>query len=131
MTDIEALRARMRETAESGFDYLEVPASDCLALDAEITRLTEARRKDAEAWESLRAANNVVRDRAKAAEASLASYKEEVERLRGVLETIANLHIPDQPAHFGGDELEWAQRHVGTLRRLATEALTQEPTNAE
>lgn len=65
-----------------------------------------------------------------AAEASLASYKEEVERLRGALGTIADLHIPDQPAHFGGDELEWAQRHVGTLRRLAIETLTKEPPHA-
>ena len=64
------------------------------------------------------------------AEASLASYKEEVERLRGALGTIADLHIPDQPAHFGGDELEWAQRHVGTLRRLAIETLTKEPPHA-
>ena len=73
---------------------------------------------------------NLMERRAEAAEASLASYKEEVERLRGALGTIADLHIPDQPAHFGGDELEWAQRHVGTLRRLAIEALTKEPPHA-
>lgn len=119
MTDIEALRARMRETAESGFDYLEVPASDCLALDAEITRLREdldrvTRERDearalfnacAEARDEAGFTGSVpecivylagnlerlkgvglrelaTRARAEAAEASLASYKEEVERLR-------------------------------------------------
>lgn len=76
-------------------------------------------------------AHNLTLDERDKAQASLASYKEEVERLRGALETIANLHIPDQPAHFGGDELEWAQRHVGTLRRLAIEALTKETPYAE
>lgn len=43
--------------------------------EAEIARLTEARRKDAEAFESLRNANNIVRDRAKNAEALVERYK--------------------------------------------------------
>mgnify|MGYP003382873307 CR=1 FL=1 len=47
------------------------------------------------------------------------------QRALEALETIASLHIPDMPAHFGGDELEWAQRHVASLRRIATEALTR------
>lgn len=98
------------------------------AILALIRERDEARAERDDLAQSLK--QIMVADR-EAAEASLASYKEEVERLRGALGTIADLHIPDQPAHFGGDELEWAQRHVGTLRRLAIETLTKEPPHAE
>ena len=43
--------------------------------EGEIARLAEARRKDAEAFESLRNANTIVRDRAKKAEALVERYK--------------------------------------------------------
>jgi hypothetical protein len=39
------------------------------------------------------------------------------------LQEIADSHIPDQPAHDAGDELSWAQRHVGKLRGIALLAL--------
>lgn len=35
------------------------------------------------------------------------------------LSEIAAAHIPDCPAHYAGDELSWAQRHVGSLRHKA------------
>lgn len=35
------------------------------------------------------------------------------------LAEIASSYIPDCPAHYAGDELAWAQRHVGNLRRKA------------
>lgn len=106
--------------------FLEAATPD--AILALIRERDEARAERDDLAQSLK--QIMVADR-EAAEASLASYKEEVERLRGALGTIADLHIPDQPAHFGGDELEWAQRHVGTLRRLAIETLTKEPPHAE
>lgn len=39
------------------------------------------------------------------------------------LELIERLHIPDQPSAYHGSELEWAQRHVATLRSTARAAL--------
>ncbi len=48
----------------------------------------------------------------------------EVNRLREALERIRDAHIPDQPAASGDDELEWAQRHVARLRRIALDALS-------
>ncbi len=47
----------------------------------------------------------------------------EIDRLRDGLSLIERLHTPDQPAAYGGDELSWAQRHVGTLRRIARDTL--------
>lgn len=35
------------------------------------------------------------------------------------LAEIASSHIPDCPAHYAGEELAWAQRHVGSLRHKA------------
>lgn len=35
------------------------------------------------------------------------------------LSEIAGAHIPDCPAHYAGEELAWAQRHVGCLRQKA------------
>lgn len=43
----------------------------------------------------------------------------ELAEARADLGQIADMHIPDCPAHFTGDEAEWAQRHVATLRRIA------------
>lgn len=42
-----------------------------------------------------------------------------LEEAAEVLRTIADAHIPDQPASFPGNELVHAQRHVATLRRAA------------
>jgi hypothetical protein len=39
------------------------------------------------------------------------------------LQEIADSHIPDQPGDSAGDELVWAQRHVGKLRGIALNAL--------
>lgn len=50
----------------------------------------------------------------------------EIGRLKAALEIISQMHIPDQPAGSAGDELEWAQRHVANMRRVALQALTQE-----
>ena len=47
----------------------------------------------------------------------------EIERLRAALETIEAAHVPDQPMTSPVDEVAWVQRHVGTLRRIAREAL--------
>lgn len=41
------------------------------------------------------------------------------------LQEIADSHIPDQPAASPGDELYWAQRHVGTLRGIAQRAIAK------
>jgi hypothetical protein len=42
----------------------------------------------------------------------------------GALEEIAASHVPDQPAESDGNDLAWALRHVATLRRIASRALT-------
>ncbi len=48
--------------------------------------------------------------------------------LRDALETIERTHIPSVPIAIAPvDDLEWAQRHVGTLRRMARRALKGEP----
>jgi hypothetical protein len=39
------------------------------------------------------------------------------------LQKIADSHIPDAPSDSVGDELVWAQRHVGKLRGFAERAL--------
>lgn len=40
------------------------------------------------------------------------------------LQEIADSHIPDQPAAFGGmDDATWAKRHVGRLRGVALAAI--------
>ena len=124
------------EKAKKEFDhYMDVSqryrrATEPDAILALIRERDEAIKSSDAVCDSYAEENQRLFDRAETAEAALASYKEEVERLRGALGTIADLHIPDQPAHFGGDELEWAQRHVGTLRRLAIETLTKEPPHA-
>lgn len=45
------------------------------------------------------------------------------------LKLIKRLHIPDQPAAFDVSELDWAKRHVATLRRIASKALAGEDFN--
>ena len=57
------------------------------------------------------------------ADARIEALEAEVARLRAALTEIADRHIPDQPAGFGGDELEWAQRQHGSLRAIARAAL--------
>lgn len=48
-----------------------------------------------------------------------------VRELVEALETISGRHIPDQPAAYGGDELEWAQRQHTELRLIARAALAK------
>ena len=54
-----------------------------------------------------------------------------VDKLAGALEEISGRHIPDQPAAFGGSELDWAFRQHGQLRSLAREALAALDKDAE
>ena len=56
-------------------------------------------------------------------EAAYLALADENARLRAALAEISDRHIPDQPAAFGGDELQWAQRQHGQLRALARAAL--------
>ena len=46
-----------------------------------------------------------------------------VAELESALAEIAERHIPDQPAAYGGDELDWAQRQHTSLRVIARKAL--------
>lgn len=43
--------------------------------------------------------------------------------LLAALQEIADSHIPSQPMDSGGDDLVWAQRHVGRLRGIAAAAI--------
>ena len=43
--------------------------------------------------------------------------------IEAALQEIGNRHIPDQPAAYGGNELEWAIRQHTELRRIARAAL--------
>lgn len=52
----------------------------------------------------------------------LAVLARQLLRANEALQRIAISHIPDQPAGAPGDELYWAQRHVGTLRGIADRA---------
>jgi len=45
--------------------------------------------------------------------------------LRSALSEIAERHIPDQPAAYGGTELDWAVRQYAALRATASAALAQ------
>jgi hypothetical protein len=56
----------------------------------------------------------------------IAAMIDEVERLREALASIRDGHIPDAPMTSNDDELLWAQRWVGTLRRRAFDALAGE-----
>ena len=47
----------------------------------------------------------------------------EVRALVEAIEQIRDRHIPDQPAAYGGDEVEWATRQHTELRRIARTAL--------
>lgn len=108
MTDIEALRARMRELAEADLHAIRAAAEVqpsvnvdsklLLALDAEITRLREdldrvTRERD-EAQSTVRQATAAVRVaemRAEAAEAALAKRDEEVAKLPRVTALLRHL----------------------------------------
>jgi hypothetical protein len=57
------------------------------------------------------------------AAAALRASAERERVMREALDEIDGAHIPDCPAHFAGDELEWAQRHVARLRQIARAAL--------
>lgn len=54
-----------------------------------------------------------------------AALHDEVLRLRGCLQDIADRHIPDQPAD-SGDELEYVRGCHTHLRRMARAALAAE-----
>jgi hypothetical protein len=45
--------------------------------------------------------------------------------LEAALEMIAEAHLPDQPAAYGGDEYAWALRHIGRIRGIAVVALAK------
>lgn len=167
MTDIEALRARMREAAEEAkaageakpgdpderdcwialwgaFDEAATPDT-FLALDAYTTRLREdldrvTRERD-EAQSTVRQATAAVRVaemRAEAAEASLASYKEEVEMLRGagrMMSRIGYINGPVGHGYYGPTKtvrvsVETADEWNRILAAL-DEALTKETPDAE
>ena len=51
---------------------------------------------------------------------------QENERLRAALLDISSRHIPDCPALFWGDPVDWAERQHTELRRLARAALEGE-----
>ena len=53
-----------------------------------------------------------------------ASEAAAMERVTTALEIAQTRHIPDQPAAYGGSELEWAQRQYASLRRDIIAALT-------
>ena len=60
--------------------------------------------------------------------ATLRTLAAENDALRDALEAIERAHIPSVPIAIAPvDDLEWAQRHVGTLRRMARRALKGEP----
>jgi len=54
---------------------------------------------------------------------------DEIERLRAALLDISSRHIPDCPALFWGDPVDWAERQHTELRRLALTALEGEKTD--
>jgi len=53
-----------------------------------------------------------------------ASEAAAMDRVTAALEIAKTRHIPDQPAAYGGSELEWAQRQYASLRRDIIAALT-------
>ena len=57
--------------------------------------------------------------RQETADTSAALLQRALEQALNSLAEIAAAHIPDCPAHYAGDELSWAQRHVGCLRQKA------------
>ncbi len=46
-----------------------------------------------------------------------------VKALEEALVSIHNYHIPDMPSYYHGDDLSWAQRQHGEIRRRARAAL--------
>jgi hypothetical protein len=54
---------------------------------------------------------------------ALARALVKAEEYRAALIDIAGSHTPDQPADSAADEVSWVMRHVGTLRRMAANAL--------
>lgn len=61
--------------------------------------------------------------RAGALDAAGEHWRQIAEGLGAALEEIRDSHLPDQPASDGGDEYDWAVRHISTLRRKAKAAL--------
>jgi hypothetical protein len=61
---------------------------------------------------------------------TIAGLEARVEALTGALLQIADRHIPDQPAAYGGDEAEWAARQHTELRRIARLAISGDTPNA-
>lgn len=48
---------------------------------------------------------------------------DDIGRQTAALEQISGMHLPDQPAAYGMDELTWAKRHIGFMCHAALEAL--------
>lgn len=76
---------------------------------------------------------SAIRDARQEQQVRVAAYAAEIDRLKGevvrlreALTAIRDGHIPDAPMASNDDELLWAQRWVGTLRRIAFDALTGE-----
>jgi len=74
-------------------------------------------------WSEMDKLNN----RAEASEAALAAASGRAAGLEAALRQIAGQHIPDQPAAYGGDELNWAQHQYAELRKIAQAALSARP----
>lgn len=55
----------------------------------------------------------------------LAAQPDDVAALVEALVEISDRHIPDQPAAYGGDEADWAQRQHTALRSIARAALAR------
>ena len=51
------------------------------------------------------------------------NVQKEMNRLRLWLSEIERLHLGDQPTALNMPEIDYAKRHIGTMRRLAREAL--------
>ena len=84
---------------------------------------------------TLRAERDALTERATDAELNWANCIRLAQRLRAseaaalarvttAFEIAQTRHIPDQPAAYGGSELEWAQRQYASLRRDIIAALT-------
>jgi hypothetical protein len=151
MTDIEALRARMRCDVTGnlvGTDTRMIGAPPCgcqgCRADAEITRLREeldrvTRERDEalkgigpdkvrrDTFDLQNRALNLMERRAEAAEAALAKRDEEVAAVRSDAHFLLDLLMVHAPAQVT------EHPDVVLLRRKihGPEALTQEPTNAE
>jgi len=83
-------------------------------------------RRHRDTWPIQTGYGDLINEDGPEAAALLVSLADEVVRLREALTSIRDGHIPDTPMTSNDDELLWAQRWVGTLRRIAFDALAGE-----